>query len=633
MIIALAGHVDHGKTALIRALTGIDADRLPEEKKRGMTIDLGFAHVRLSSGALAGFVDVPGHERFLGNMLAGVLSIDTVLLVIAADDGPMPQTREHLSILRLTGVTDIAAVISKIDRVDAARLDMARAEVRDVLDRAGYRAAPVMEASSITGAGIPALLAYIETKIAAHRARDAKGRFRLAIDRSFSSTGTGLVVTGTVAAGSVSVGDRLLLSPSRLAARVRGLQVHHEAAQKAQEGDRCAVAISGPRVEKARLRRGDWLIDPDLHAPTQRIDALVRAVEDRGPRHATRVHVHFGATASGGRVLTRTGKDFVPGEEGFVTLTLDQPGACLYGDRLVLRDDSTGRVVAGGHVIDPFSPDRRVRREQREASLAAHALADPAAAFRALLAAEGWADLRHFALTRNLPVLFSPVLEGDAIRIGSAAAPVLVSSATIERVGETVSRQLRAWHAARPDEMGPGRAELARMAGALPDSISGAVLDVLRERGAIVREGVAWRLPDHQPVLAPLDEAWWTRIKTALMKTDPRPPRVRELAEEMGMEPEAMEALLLRLERFGRLVRVAGNRFFLPETILTLGQLAHGLAAEAEEAGFTAAEFNKRSGLGRNLAIIVLEWLDGVGVTRRTGDLRHVIRSAEDAMG
>jgi selenocysteine-specific elongation factor len=196
MIIALAGHVDHGKTALIRALTGIDADRLPEEKKRGMTIDLGFAHARMPSGATVGFVDVPGHERFLSNMLAGVLSIETVLLVIAADDGPMPQTREHLAILSLTGVTDITVVISKIDRVDNARLDAARSAARALLDGAGYAAAPVLEASSVTGDGIAAVLAHIEAKAAAHRARDASGGFRLAIDRSFSPAGAGLVVTG-----------------------------------------------------------------------------------------------------------------------------------------------------------------------------------------------------------------------------------------------------------------------------------------------------------------------------------------------------------------------------------------------------------------------------------------------------
>jgi selenocysteine-specific elongation factor len=228
MIIALAGHVDHGKTALIRALTGIDAGRLQEEKRRGMTIDLGFAHVRLPSGTQVGFVDVPGHERFLGNMLAGVLSIDTVLLVIAADDGPMPQTREHLSILRLTGIADVTAVLSKIDRVDETGLATARIAVRDVLDVAGYTTAPVLEVSSVTGDGIPSVLAAIEAKAAAHRARDASGGFRLAIDRSFSPAGAGLVVTGTVASGAVTVGDRLLLSPSRLAARVRGIQVHNE---------------------------------------------------------------------------------------------------------------------------------------------------------------------------------------------------------------------------------------------------------------------------------------------------------------------------------------------------------------------------------------------------------------------
>ena len=439
MIIALAGHVDHGKTALIRALTGIDADRLPEERRRGMTIDLGFAHARLPSGAQVGFVDVPGHERFLGNMLAGVLSVGAVLLVVAADDGPMPQTREHVAILRLTGVTDLAAVLSKTDRVDATRLAAARAEVQTLLDHAGYAAAPVMEASSVTGAGIAAVLTYIEAKVAAHQAGEASGGFRLAIDRSFSPAGAGLVVTGTVASGVVAVGDRLLLSPSRLAARVRGLQVHHAPADTARAGDRCAVAISGPRVERERLRRGDWLVAPALHAPTQRIDALVRAVEGLGPRHAARVHVHFGASSLTGRVLTHTGADLAPGEEGYVTLALDRPGACLYGDRLILRHESTGRVAAGGRVIDPFPPERRVRREQRGASLAAHALADPETAFPALLAAEGWADLSRFRVARNLPDRFRPETGDDTLSVGPETAPVLVSPAIVARVGKAWS--------------------------------------------------------------------------------------------------------------------------------------------------------------------------------------------------
>lgn len=633
MIIALAGHVDHGKTALIRALTGIDADRLPEEKQRGMTIDLGFAHVRLPSGSQVGFVDVPGHERFLANMLAGVLSIDTVLLVVAADDGPMPQTREHLAILRLTGITDVTAVLSKIDRVEAAQLAAARGAVRSMLDAAGYTGAPVLEASSVTGNGIAAVLASIEAKAAAYRARSVEGGFRLAIDRSFSPAGAGLVVTGTVASGMVSVGDRLLLSPSRLAARVRGIQLHNEIASNAQAGDRCALAIAGPRIERARLKRGDWLIDASLHAPTQRIDAQLQVVADRGARHAGRAHIHFGAASMTGRMLMQKASDLAPGETGFVTIALDRPGACLYGDRLVVRDDSSGRVVAGGHVVDPFSPDRRTRRERRAASLAAHAIPEPAASFRALLEAEGWVDQSRFMLARNLAADFVPDASANAIRIGSVAAPVVVSAATIDRVGLDLTRFLRNWHAAHQDRMGPGKAELLRAAGAVPPVVAEAVLEQFRTRGEVVRDGLAWRLPDHHPVLSPLDEAAWQQISTALSAADLRPPRIRELAAEMAMTPEEMEALLLRLERFGRLAGVAANRFFLPETIAALGEMARELAEQSVEAGFTAAEFNKRSGIGRNLTIIVLEYLDSIGVTRRTGDLRHVVRSAEEAMG
>ena len=332
-----------------------------------------------------------------------------------------------------------------------------------------------------------------------------------------------------------------MLSPPRLAARVRGIQVHGEAATTAQAGDRCALAITGPRIERTRLKRGDWLIDPSLHAPTQRVDAAVRAAADRGLRHAGRVHVHFGAAGLTGRVLVQKGCDLAPGEEGFITIALDKPSVCLYGDRLILRDDSVGRVAAGGHVIDPFSPDRRVRREQRAASLAAHAIAGPADAFRALLAAEGWADLQRFRVARNLPNDFVPELGrpeigGNTLRVGSEIAPVLVSAATIERVGTSLTRFLAGWHAARADQMGPGKAELLRAASPIPANIAEAVLEMLRSRGDIVRDGLAWRLPGHHPVLAPLDEAWWTRIKAALTKADLRPPRVRELADEMRPE-------------------------------------------------------------------------------------------------
>ncbi len=272
MIVALAGHVDHGKTALIRALTGTDPDRLPEEKRRGMTIDLGFAYGVLPDGRRIGFVDVPGHERLLANMLAGVLAIRHALLVVAADDGLMPQTREHLDILRLTSVPQVIAAVTKTDRVDADRLAAVLAEVRALLAET-YPRAPILPVCAPTGAGCAALLAALA---ALDAPMPADGGVRIAIDRAFVLAGAGLVVTGMVAAGAVEPGAALILTPSRLGARVRALQVANAPAHRAVAGDRCALSITGPRLERGRVRRGDWLVAPALHAPTARLDALLR---------------------------------------------------------------------------------------------------------------------------------------------------------------------------------------------------------------------------------------------------------------------------------------------------------------------------------------------------------------------
>ena len=398
--------------------------------------------------------------------------------------------------------------------------------------------------------------------------------------------------------------------------------MHHAAVETARAGDRCALAIVGPRLERARLKRGDWLVDPALDAPTQRVDVWLRATGDRAPKHAARVHVHIGAADLTARLLLAKGADLTPGEAGFASLALDRPGVALHGDRVILRDASTGRVVAGGRVVDPFAPAGRRRREQRDASLAAHALTDPAEAFRALMAAEGWVDLRPFILARNLPAQFCPDVEPGTIRSGA----VYASPATVMRIEQALTRSLQAAHAAHPDQMGPGKAALVRAASPVPGPITEAVLDLLRERGTLVRDGLAWRLPSHRPSLAPLDEAAWPRVVALLDAGGLRPPRVRELAVEMGLEPDAMEALLIRLERFGRLARVAPNRFFPPETVEALIEIGRAMTEEAEEAGFTAATFNKRTGIGRNLTIEVLEYLDRIGVTKRTGDLRHIVR-------
>ncbi len=622
MIFALAGHVDHGKTSLIRALTGIDPDRLPDERRRGMTIDLGFAYAKLPEGEAIGFVDVPGHERFIGNMLAGVLGIEHALLVVAADDGPMPQTREHLDILRLTGVPHLVAAITKVDRVDAARLSATTEAVRALLDHDGYHAAPIVVVSSHTGAGLSALGEVLAQAAQTAPVPVAQGGFRLAVDRAFVLAGIGLVVTGTVAAGSVMAGDLLLLTPARLGARVRTLHVSNAPAQRAVAGDRCALAVVGPRLERARIRRGDWLVDPRLHAPTDRIDTLLRAADRGGLRHGGRAHLHLGTGDLPARVLTPYATDLEPGAEGFVHLVLDRAVAALHGDRLVLRDAATGRVAAGGRVIDPFPPGRRLPAPARLARLAAQAETAAPPALARLLAAEGAVDLRRFALARNLDALPTP--GPGVVTVGAVA----LSAGAREALRAHLLDVLALWHRAHPDMTGPNKPVLLARAGQAHPSVAGAVLEELIAQDMVLREGAALRLPGHRPVLDADDEALWPHLRALLDAPTLRPPRIRELAASLGMELEAVEATLARLERFGRVQRVAANRVFLPATVDQLAVAARALAATPPEYAFTAAAYTARTGIGRNLAIQVLEYLDRQGVTRRVGDLRCAAEAA-----
>lgn len=637
MVVATAGHVDHGKTALVRALTGIDTDRLPDEKRRGLTIDLGFAYAPLDDGTVIGFVDVPGHERFLHNMLAGVLSMDCVLLVVAADDGPMPQTREHLAILDLIGVPELTAVVTKIDRVAGERVAAVEQELRGLLARAGFGDSPIFAVSSRTAAGIGALRAHIEAKARAWRPRPPVGGFRMPIDRSFVLTGVGVVVTGTVAAGQVAVGDRLFLTPRRLAVRVRSIHAQNQPAEAAMAGDRCALALAGSQLDKSQVERGDWLVAASLHAPVQRFDASVRTVGDGpGLRHGGTVHVHIGTADLVGRVTVLSGRDIPAGADGHVQLVLTRATAALFGDRLVIRDQAAQHTLAGGHVVDPFPPPRRRARGERLAIVTALDRRDPADAFAALLEVEGCVDLQRYALARNLSAeALDALVESSApVRIGRAGGMVAVSAGRRAILHEALLDALGRWHAAHPDTAGPRKAELLRDAGRpeAADVLEAALFDLVAA-GRVTREQAVLRLPEHRPRLAAKDEAMWQRIAALLEAGGLRPPRLRELAEALALPPEEMEKQLVRFERFGRVLRVAENRFFLPPTVLELGGIAAALAAESEDGTFTAASFKDRSGIGRNLTIQVLEFLDRIGVTRRGGEARQVIRSAEDALG
>ncbi len=631
MILATAGHIDHGKTALVRALTGVDADRLPEEKRRGLTIDLGFAYATLPDGTELGFVDVPGHERFLPNMLAGVLSIDRVLLVVAADDGPRPQTIEHLDILELIDVAEVTGVVTKIDRVPPERAATVVAEVAGMLADGGFADSPIFPVSSHTGDGIAALTRHLqESARLAERARAAtppSGLFRMAIDRAFTLPGIGLVVTGTIGAGKVAVGDRLTVSPRGISVRVRGLHAQNHPIETARAGERCAVNIVGSFPEGAGPRRGDWLLAPERHLPVRRVDLLVHASRhaEVSFRDGLPVHLHLGTEDVVGRAAVLSGRSIDAGDTGFVQIDLDQPIGALHGDRAVLRDHAARNTVAGGRVVDPLAPRRGRRLPARLALLDAMTPTDPATALQQMLAVVGVVDLAQFALARNLtPAEIDALTDGDeSLRVGPAQAPVAVTREYLAALAARIVESLALSHRTQPDMLGPTRAALfAQMRGAGPEAALDAALATLAAAGSAVREGGMWRLAEHRSRLTNADEKLWARMRPLLAVAELRPPRVREVAQTLALEPEAVERLLNRAARLGRVAKVADNRFFLPETVARLAEIARELTPASPEGTFTAQMFKDRSGVGRNLTIQILEYLDRIGATRRVGDAR-----------
>jgi len=643
MIVATAGHIDHGKTALVRALTGVDADRLPEEKRRGLTIDLGFAYTTLPDGTELGFVDVPGHERFLANMLAGVLSIDRVLLIVAADDGPRPQTLEHLDVLELIGVSEVTGIVTKIDRVPEERRVAVEAEVAALLAEAGFADAPIYPVSSITGDGIAALAAHLRDGAAAADAARAAARtaggFRMPIDRAFSRPGIGLVVTGTIAAGEVAAGDRLIVSPRGIEVRVRGLHAQNRAVESARIGERCALNLAGNFPDGAEPHRGDWVIAPGLHRPVSRFDVAIR-VSHAAPsplRSGLPVHVHLGTEDIVARVGVLGGRrTMAAGESGFLQIEAERPLGALWGDRVIIRDHAARHTLAGGRVVDPLPPRRGRSRPERLAALAALAEPDAGDAMEKLIEAAGLVQLAAFAWARNLPLaeIEALVEAGGFLRAGEGEAGIALSPERIAQLGERFIEALGEWHRTQPDALGiPRPALLSRMRGQGSEAALDAAMAHLLAAGQVVRDRGMLRLPQHQPKLSREDERLWQKVQRLLVEGELRPPRVRELAAALDLDPDKTFRLLRRLERFGHIAGVAPNRFYLPEALLKLSKIGAELSALSPEHSFTAADFKDRSGIGRNLTIEVLEFLDKAGITRRVGDARVIVRDAASLLG
>ena len=707
MMIGTAGHIDHGKTSLVRALTGTDTDRLPEEKKRGMSIELGYAFLapsddglavgegNVASAATAGqtkvvpafglprepiaFIDVPGHEKLLHTMISGATGIDFALLLVAADDGVMPQTREHLAVLSLLGIDRGVVAITKIDRVDEARVQEVTQQVTALLADTPLAHAPIIPVSATRGDGVAELRQRLraeavrleavhgadgtadphgsespvraaaatepaETIAETTAALPAQMGFRLAIDRVFSLDGVGTVATGTVHAGRVQVGDvlqQLPEGPKEL--RVRSLHAQNRITDTAHVGQRCAINLAG--IERDQLQRGHWLAQPGIASVSDRLDVELHLwhAEPRAIRSGTRVHVHLGTTASPAAVAVLDADTLAPGHTGLAQLVLPQPLAAWHGDRLILRDAAGQRIIGGGRVLDSRAPVRYRRTPQRLQLL--QALQRPALRDRLaglLETCEHGVDLRQWQQVFGLASVSAFDASLQTLPHRRLAGDFIIGEPAWQHLRRTVLETLGAYHQNATDEIGPDAARLRRLARLrMDDAHWRLLLDALVKEGSVAQSGAFVHLPEHGSQLAARDETLLQRLTPHLMEAGAQGAWVRDLAEHLGEPAANLRPAMARLARSGHLYQVVKDLYLDAATAARLAALVRQLAlenkepvesdlAEVQQASnpfpiLTVARFRDASGLGRKRAVQMLEFFDRIGLCRRVGDT-HVLR-------
>ncbi len=629
MIVGTAGHVDHGKTALVRALTGIDTDRLPDEKARGITIELGFAYLPGATGKVIGFVDVPGHERFVGTMVAGAAGIDFLMLVVAVDDGVMPQTREHLAIADLLGLRRGLVVMTKTDIASPERRAAVEAEIRAALVGTAMAQAPIIAASTVSGEGLDAVRKALAEASADETAFRCDGRFRLAVDRCFSLPGAGTIVTGTVLSGSIAIGDRVAVAPRGLAARVRSIHAQSRRAEIGHAGQRCALNLAG--IDRNDVSRGDVVLDPSLLATTDRIDVLLRVLPSEPKPVGTwmPVRFHHGAAELAARLVPLAADAIAPGTEAFAQLVLEWPVAAAAGDRFVLRDTSARRTIGGGMLLDLRAPARKRRTPERIAQLGAMVERQPERAIRRLLDIPPFfVDMTGFCRDRALDAAAAEALAScldlAVLRVGDAVT--VLSPTRWATFGQRLAAELAAFHAENPDLQGMAVERLRLVLDLrLPRPVFDAAMASLHQRSQVTVEGSWARLPEHVARLTEANKALWAQVEPILSASAERfrPPRVRDIARLTGAPEPDVRRLFRMMGRLGRVDEVAHDHFFLRGAVCEMAAIVRALSAAGPKGEFTAAQFRDKVESGRKVAIQALEFFDRHGVTMRRADLRR----------
>ena len=636
LIVGTAGHIDHGKSALVRALTGTDPDRLPEEKRRGITIDLGFADVEIGNLKL-GFVDVPGHERFVKNMLAGAHGIDLLALVIAADEGVMPQTREHFDICRLLGVQNGLIVITKKDLVEPDLLPLVEDEVRSLVAGSFLADAPIVAVSTKTGEGLDELKLRLTEVAARVPARSSDFITRLPIDRAFSMKGFGTVVTGTLVAGQIVEGDELELLPPGIKARVRGLQVHGHAVKQARAGQRTAVNLAG--IDTAQIERGMVLAPPGRLRPAQILDVWIDVLPHapRPVRTRSRVRFHIGATEVLGRVtVLDASSEIPPGSGALAQLRLEAPVVALHDDRFVLRSYSPAETIGGGKIINPLAAKHRRKETAQTIQLLKDLISpDRATKFAGLVRATRKHGIRSAdvaAATGWTNEIFVQVAAA-ATKQGATidAGGVYIANESFDELSQDVIAELERHHKREPLARGMLRETLREklFARALPEVFS-AVIGRLEVKGEVTSEKDVIRLSSHRVGLTDQDAKLSEQIEKVYLDAGVEAPSLDEAMTRARVAPaqrtQARKILQLLLDG-GKLVRVHGDMFMHVTAIHNLKKKLHAYSAEhAADQLIDVPTFKTLAGVSRKYAIPLLEYLDREQVTRRAGDKRLILR-------
>lgn len=629
-IIGTAGHIDHGKSALVRALSGIETDRLPEERERGISIELGFAYLELPDGDRAGIVDVPGHERFIRQMLAGAQGFDLMLMVVAADDGVMPQTEEHFEICHLLGVRRGVFVITKCDLVDASRVDDVRSEIEILAVGTGFEEAEVFAVSAQTGEGIDALRTALVELIGSLERPDSRGPYRMPVDRAFIIKGHGTIVTGTAAGGSIAAGDEVEVVPGGPRARVREVQVHERPVDRAYEGQRVALNLAG--VERDEVARGHTVVAPGLDASTNRFDARVEIRPSAGNavKSHTRVRVHLGTAEVDGRVIWIDGRASVaPRERAYAQIALAEDAVAFARDRFVLRDETASRTLGGGVVLVTRAQRHRKRDGDPSPSLAAIETGSVEERLVALAQMSEGLGVRPDALALGAGVELADAMEiserlDELMLFPTVADPsLIVARARYDRLVSELVDKTAEFHSAHPKLPG---IELESLRHAVARELDARLFRLLIDDfvgcDRLVRRGSIVSVPSHEISMDDAEEKLASRILEKVSAEPTKPPSLKEMSDALGLAPKRLAELIGVLCDRGDLVKISAELVFKADVIADAERQLRTYLAEKEQ--ITAAEFRDLISASRKYSIPLLDYFDRSGVTVRTGDYRRL---------